>query len=322
MQFKFPLIIYLTGIFLAGFFFAQSPHSLIATAQTVKQVNPQNVHQIQQNDVIYLGENHDSPTIHQQQLELITQFQHNLADSEQELAIALEMFQRPFQPMLDRYLAGTISEEQLRKKTEYETRWGFDWEFYAPILRFAKNQQIPLIALNTPAEITQKVAESGINSLAAKDFRYIPPLKDIKLDNTEYRQRLQEIYQQHAKEGQGNSTDADNFFAAQVLWDETMAEAIALHHQKHPHSQIVVLVGFAHVMYDYAIPDRVDRRIRNPNFTQTTLLLNHEMFQQPSTANQIRQLLDRYQIDLIIVDEIHLCKQRGDDPSKRRLVSI
>ena len=48
------------------------------------------------------------------------------------------------------------------------------------------------------------------------------------------------------------------------------------------------------------------------------IVLNHEMFQQPSTADHIRQLLNRYQIDLIVVDEIHRCKQRGDDPSKRR----
>jgi Hypothetical methyltransferase/Probable Zinc-ribbon domain/Type III restriction enzyme, res subunit len=48
------------------------------------------------------------------------------------------------------------------------------------------------------------------------------------------------------------------------------------------------------------------------------IILNHEMFQQPTTAASIRELLDRYQVDLIIVDEIHRCKQRGDDPSKRR----
>ncbi|MBD1995251.1 DEAD/DEAH box helicase family protein [Leptolyngbya sp. FACHB-541] len=48
------------------------------------------------------------------------------------------------------------------------------------------------------------------------------------------------------------------------------------------------------------------------------ILLNHEMFQQPSTPAHIRHLLERYQIDFIIVDEIHRCKQRGDDPSKRR----
>jgi uncharacterized iron-regulated protein len=274
MQFKFPALIYVTGIFLAGFLFAQDPHSLITTAEPVTANTP-NMGQIQQNDVIYLGENHDSPAIHQQQLEIITQLQHSLADREKKLAIALEMFQRPFQPILDSYLAGTITEDQLREQTEYDTRWGFDWELYVPILRFAKDRQIPLIALNTPAEITQKVAVSGINSLQGKDWHYIPALKDIKLDNREYRQRTNKIYQQHVNKGQGNSTDADNFFAAQVLWDETMAEAIALHYQNYPHTQIIVLVGKVHIMYDYAIPDRVDRRISNPNFTQTILLLSN-----------------------------------------------
>lgn len=48
------------------------------------------------------------------------------------------------------------------------------------------------------------------------------------------------------------------------------------------------------------------------------ILLNHEMFQQPSTPEHIGQLLERYQIDFIIVDEIHRCKQRSDNPSKRR----
>lgn len=274
MQFKFPALIYVTGIFLAGFLFAQYPHSLIATAEPVTANTP-NMGQIQQNDVIYLGENHDSPAIHRQQLEIITQLQHSLADREKKLAIALEMFQRPFQPILDSYLAGTITEDQLREQTEYDTRWGFDWELYLPILRFAKDRQIPLIALNTPAEITQKVAVSGINSLQGKDWNYIPALKDIKLDNREYRQRTNKIYQQHVNKKQGNSTDADNFFAAQVLWDETMAEAIALHYQNYPHTQIIVLVGKVHIMYDYAIPDRVDRRISNPNFTQTILLLSN-----------------------------------------------
>jgi transcription elongation factor Elf1 len=48
------------------------------------------------------------------------------------------------------------------------------------------------------------------------------------------------------------------------------------------------------------------------------IILNHEMFQQPSTATHIRELLDRHQIDLVIVDEIHRCKQRTGDASKRR----
>ena len=264
---------HITGILLAILLFVR-PLQSTALAEIIPATStPEIVNQVMQDDVVYLGENHDSAKIRQQQLEIITQLQ-ELADNKTEVAIAWEMFQRPFQPMLDRYLAGTITEQQLREQSEYDTRWGFDWEFYAPILRYAKDKQISLIAMNTPEEITQKVAESGIESLEKADYRYIPPAQDIDLSNKQYRQRLQDIYQQHVEAGQGNSTDADNFFAAQVLWDETMAEAIALYHQQHPDSQIIVLVGKAHVMHDYAIPNRVARRIDRPDFTQSTLLLN------------------------------------------------
>lgn len=262
-------LIYFIGAFLTGLLFVIYPTQL-----TVAEVIPgdHDLSQIKQNDVIYLGENHGHQSHHQQQLEIITQLHQN-SDN---LAIAMEMFQRPFQSILDSYLKNTIAEAELKQQTEYETRWGFDWEFYAPVLRFAKSNQIPLIALNTPTEITRKVAELGIDRLEGSDFRYIPPRSEIKLDPQVYRQRLTDIYQQHVEDGRGNSKDADNFFAAQVLWDETMAEAIALYYLKDPQSQIVVLVGKAHVMYDYAIPDRVDRRINDPAFKQTTLLLGEK----------------------------------------------
>ena len=278
MCLKFSTLICSIGILLAGCLFFQLLNQPIVLAETVTAPSTlEIINQVKQDnpDVIYLGENHDSPAIHQQQLEIITQLQ-NTVGSKRELAIALEIFQRPFQPILDRYQLGLISEDQLRKQTEYNTRWGFDWEFYAPVLRFAQKYRIPLIALNTPAEITQKVAESGINSLEGNDFRYIPPLTEIKLDNVKYRQRLADIYQQHVNQGQGNSKDADNFFAAQVLWDETMAETIAMYHQNHRRSPIVVMVGKAHVMYDYAIANRVARRINHPSFTQKTFLLTDE----------------------------------------------
>lgn len=276
MHLKFSTLICSTGIFLAGFLFIQPFNQQLTLAEVITAPTTSEIlNLVKQDDldVIYLGENHDSFTVHQQQLEIITQLQ-DAVNSEREIAIALEMFQRPFQSVLNRYLLRTISETQLREQTEYDTRWGFSWEFYAPILRFAQEQQIPLIALNTPAKITQKVAESGINSLEGSDFRYIPPLTEIELDNAEYRQILEDIYQQHVQQGQGDSKDADNFFAAQVLWDETMAEMIAAYHRNHQQSLIVVLVGKAHVMYDYAISDRVARRINHPSFTQSAFLLS------------------------------------------------
>jgi uncharacterized iron-regulated protein len=225
--------------------------------------------QLAQADVVYLGENHDSVAEHQAQLEIITA----LYQKNSQIALALEMFQRSFQPVLDRYLAGEISETQLREQTEYDQRWGFDWEYYAPILRFAKAHNLPIIALNTPTEITRKVASEGLESLSGEDFRYIPPVAEIDLNNQAYRQMLQNTYSNHAHNGHGNSDGFDNFFAAQVLWDETMADAIARFYQANPDYQIIVLAGQGHIINGYGIPDRVKRRIKDQSFLQRSQLL-------------------------------------------------
>ena len=275
MNLKFSTVICFLSVVLSGFFLINYPDQLISLAEATNNSNEEleiiDINQLEQSDVIYLGENHDNYQHHAWQLDIVKQLQQDT--NHVPLAIALEMFQRPFQPILNRYLAEEIGEVEFRTQTEYDSRWGFDWEFYAPILRYAKQQQIPLIALNTPEEITSKVAKNGISSLNGSDFRYIPPLEEIELNNREYKQNIKEIYLQHVKDGRGNSKDLDNFFAAQVLWDETMAEAIALYYQNNPKSQIVVLVGKAHVMNDYAIPNRVKRRIKDRSFQDIVRLL-------------------------------------------------
>ena len=220
-------------------------------------------------DIVYLGETHDSLEDHQAQLEIIEQLHQN----QEKIAIALEMFQRPYQEFLDRYLAGEISETELRTKTEYDRRWGFNWEYYAPILRFAKENKLPLIALNTPTEISRKVSREGLDKLTASDFQFIPPAAEIDTSNPEYRQMLLEFYQQHAQAGHGNSKGFDRFVLAQVLWDETMAEAIAQFYRQNPQYQIVVLAGKGHIIYGFGIPDRVARRLQNTDFRQTLVLL-------------------------------------------------
>ena len=220
-------------------------------------------------DVVYLGETHDSPEDHQAQLYILqTLYQQN-----QKIAIALEMFQRPYQNVIDRYLAGKITEEQLVEQSEYEERWGFPWEYYAPILRFARANQLPVIALNTPTEVTRKVARSGLESLTAPERKYIPPLSEIRTDNAEYRQMMQKFYAQHHQAGHGNSSSFERFFTAQVLWDETMADAIAQFIKAKPDYQVVVLAGKGHIVYGYGIPSRVARRLNNNQLVQRSVLL-------------------------------------------------
>jgi uncharacterized iron-regulated protein len=235
--------------------------------------------QLFQAQVVYLGETHDSPADHQAQLDILRQLQAHQPN----LAIALEMFQKPFQSSIDQYLDGTISEAELLEQTEYPKRWGFNWDFYAPILRFAKANRIPVLAINTPSEVTRKVARTGLESLTSEDFKWIPPMSDIDTANTVYRQRLQETYQSFHK-AHGNSDRFDRFFQAQVLWDETMADAIAQYWLKNRDCQVVVLVGQGHLLYGDGIPSRVARRLNTiPNWQQHTVLLN------PSSELQVPQ---------------------------------
>ncbi|WP_299407368.1 ChaN family lipoprotein [Acaryochloris sp. IP29b_bin.148] len=224
-----------------------------------------------QAQVVYLAETHDSQADHKAQLTIVQA----LYKRQPQLAIAMEMFQRPFQEPINRYLAGEITEAQLQKETEYRQRWGFDWEFYAPVLRFAKQHQLPVIALNTPTEVTKQVSRKGLESLTPADQTFIPPLAEIDVSNTAYRQKLKDIYEQFHP-GHASEDGFDRFFAAQVLWDETMAEKIAQTVDQQPEQLVVVLAGKGHIEQGYGIPDRVVRRLqpRPQEFRQYSVYLN------------------------------------------------
>jgi uncharacterized iron-regulated protein len=142
--------------------------------------------QIARANVIYLGETHDSAEDHENQLKIIQE----LHRRNKKVAIAMEMFQRPFQNVINQYLAGKITEEELVKQTEYEQRWGFDWKLYAPIIRFAKENKLPVLATNTPAEITRKVSRQGLESLTPSERKLIPPFSEIRTAPEEYRKMV------------------------------------------------------------------------------------------------------------------------------------
>jgi uncharacterized iron-regulated protein len=223
---------------------------------------------LQTTQVLYLGETHDNVADHQAQKFILEQ----LIAGPKPLTLAMEMFQRPYQGAIDRYFKGDLTEAEFLAQTEYKTRWGFPWELYAPIVTLAKTQNIPLIALNTPSEVTRQVARKGLESLTPEQRQFIPAQADIFLGPEGYRQQIQQIYAMH--QGKGNSAGGDRFFQAQVLWDETMADRITQTAITSPDRLIIVLVGQGHLLKDYGIPSRVARRL--PNIQQRTILLNPE----------------------------------------------
>lgn len=201
--------------------------------------------------VVFVGETHDRFDHHLSQLAIIR----GLYGRNPDLAIGLEFFQQPFQEYLDRYVAREIDERELLTKSEYFDRWRYDYRLYRPILRFAREKGIPLIALNVPQELTGKVASMGFAGLDQADRARLPG--EIDRDDPEYRKRIKEVFAHHPHSEEKNF---EHFLDAQLLWDEGMAERAADYLRKHPEKRMVLLAGSGHLLYGQGIPSRLLRR--------------------------------------------------------------
>jgi uncharacterized iron-regulated protein len=205
--------------------------------------------------VVFVGESHDRYEDHLNQLAVIE----GLHRRGKELAIGMEFFQQPFQGALDAFVAGEIDEPELLRRTEYFDRWRYDYRLYRPILRFAREHRIPVIALNLEAELTEKVGQEGIGSLTPEEQVRVPA--DMDRDDPAYRERVKRVFEMHP----GQEERAfDHFLEVQLLWDEGMAERAARYLREHPEKTLVVLAGAGHVEYGQGIPKRVQRRVQVP----------------------------------------------------------
>lgn len=213
---------------------------------------------------VFIGEIHDRAQHHQNQLLIIKSLHARYPD----LAIGVEYFQQPFQRHLDDYIAGRIDEKQMLTRTEYYKRWQIDFRLLQPILEFARQNRIPLLALNIPEEIHSKVFNHGMKGLSAEERAQIP--FELKPAGENYRQRLRAIFDSHP---QGN--DFENFVEGQLLWDESMADTAARYLTEHPQSRIVILAGLGHMMYGDGIPRRINLRLGG---AQSAVTINGNAF--------------------------------------------
>jgi uncharacterized iron-regulated protein len=201
--------------------------------------------------IVYVGEYHDRFAHHEVQLKVIE----GLYRKNPGIAIGMEMFQRPFQQVLDDYIKGAIEEREFLKKSEYYRRWNFDYNLYKPILDFARAGKIPVVALNLRREITERVSREGMGGLTSDEKKEVPQETDFS--DTEYRDRLKQAFDQHKGK---NEKNFDFFYQAQVLWDETMAQSIDEYLRANPDRQMVVIAGLGHLAYGSGIPKRAHRR--------------------------------------------------------------
>ena len=131
-------------------------------------------------DALFLGETHTDPTAHLLEAELLRRADERFAQGssarKRAVALSLEMFERDVQTVLDEYLAGLITERHFllssRPWSNYETD-------YRPLVEYAREHRLSVIAANAPARYVSRVSASGPDSLQALSQSaksWLPPL--------------------------------------------------------------------------------------------------------------------------------------------------
>ena len=223
--------------------------------------------------VVYVGEQHDQLSYHLNQLAVVIA----LKERGLKVAIGMEMIQTPFQQPLDDYISGNIDFVTMLERTEYFMRWRYDARLYQPIFQYARQHKLPLVALNAPKELTDRVSAVGIAGLD-KDERNSLPEKLIPLD-PQYRTLLEQVFKEHEE---FSDTDIERFIDVQKSWDETMGKTSVDFIRNNPDYVLVVLAGVQHVAHGYGIPRRVENDI---GFRGTIVLSQNERSDTPDSAD-------------------------------------
>ncbi len=196
--------------------------------------------------VVLLGESHDSAEDHRWQWQLLAQ----LHGRRPQLVLGLEMFPRRLQPVLDQWIAGSFSEQEFLQKSEWDKVWGYEARDYLPLFHFARMNRLPMIALNVERSLPEAIGKQGWDAVPAAQKEGV---SRPAAPSAEYLKLLRKIYDHHpAAEREGS--DFARFVEAQTVWDRAMAQGIADHLKKAPDALVIGILGAGHVRYGHGVP--------------------------------------------------------------------
>jgi len=202
--------------------------------------------------VVLLGEVHDNPDHHRWQLQTVAA----LAALHPKMALGFEAFPRRVQPVLDRWVAGELSEQAFLKAVDWREVWGFDPAYYLPLFHFARINRIPMIALNVDDSLPREVNARGLQAVPPEKREGITqpaPAPEAYLD------LLYKTYAEHPDKSRSSRKDPEfrRFVEAQLVWDRAMAQAIAERLARDPGTMVVGIMGSGHISNGYGVPNQL-----------------------------------------------------------------
>lgn len=206
---------------------------------------------------VCIGESHSNPHHHWAQLHVIDKAS---AATQGAYGVGMEMFQHPFQGVLDDFGAGRIGDEELLSRSGWKERWGYDYELYRPIVHLGRDRGMSIVALNAAKELTKALSKKGIDGLTEDERAALP---ELNLEDASHRAWFDAVMEGHPHGKKGDEAAAkqmaDRIYAAQVLWDETMADKAAAWLKAGQGRRLFIIAGNGHC-HDSAIVGRIKRR--------------------------------------------------------------
>lgn len=195
---------------------------------------------LQKYDVVFFGEYHDQSEIHQYELEL---FKAMYKAKGAKLALSMEMFEADNQSKLNNFLADTLSEENFLAASRPWPNYRTD---YAPLVNFAKEKKMPVIAANVPRFLAAHVAKNNASTegVEAQYQQWLP--KHTYAPEGAYKDKFYAQMSSPAAPMKMPPQRLAAVYAAQCLKDDKMAESIAAFADAHQNMQILHINGCFH----------------------------------------------------------------------------
>ncbi|MFM1873463.1 MAG: hypothetical protein RL398_2885 [Planctomycetota bacterium] len=170
-------------------------------------------------DLVAFGEEHMTPAVHRRHHELLRE----LYAKRPQMVIAMEMFERDVQGVLDQYLKGEIDEATFVAGSRPWPHYDRD---YRPVIEFAKLHGIPVLAANAPRDLARKASKEGVAAVLGNP--------NVAKESTAPKDAYWEAFKgsMAGHESMFGPNGMELFYGAQCLKDDTMAESIVLRLQQ------------------------------------------------------------------------------------------
>ncbi len=248
---KHILLTTVITLFISSFAQAQfEAHNLYENGEKISI--DQVIQKIPQGSVIIVGEVHNLKSHHDNQYEFLKSLRWNYPLAQ--INVGMEFFDFTKQSIVDEYKKRPLNDEDQFLK---DIGWGGDsYDFYRPLVEFPSTiRGERVLALNAPRSLTSKVAKNGLDNLSNKDLMLLPP--NFQLGRDIYYDRFKAVM---SKGHPMPDEVIGKYFAAQSVWDDTMAYVSSEHMKNNPESFLVIIVGEFHNSYGGGLPDRLKAR--------------------------------------------------------------